>query len=148
MPIGQRKTPDKPDEYPPRKKMDEEEKKRFLSEGRRKRTGGRRRFSNCRNHPIIRLPLSLDPHLDLDALFYHRVSRTVRRDGTVRLGNALYEVDLCLRTLEVQLRFDPFKLDRIEVYYRGHAHGLAQRVDAHLNSQWPGGSSYEKRSQP
>ena len=58
VPIGQRKTPDKPEEYPPRKKTDEEEKKRFLSEGGRKRTGGRRRFSNCRNHPIFRLPLS------------------------------------------------------------------------------------------
>jgi hypothetical protein len=56
-------------------------------------------------------------------------------------------VDLSLRTLEVQLRFDPFLLDRIEVYYRGSSHGLAKRVDAHLNSQLPGGSSYEKRPQ-
>ena len=30
------------------------------------------------------------------------VSRTVRRDGTVRLGNRLYEVDLSLRALEVE----------------------------------------------
>lgn len=95
----------------------------------------------------IHLVKALDPHLDLDRLFFHRVDRTVRRDGTVRLGNALYEVDLSLRTLAVQLRFDPFKLDRIEVYYRGHAQGLAQRVDAHLNSQLSGGSSYEKRPQ-
>ena len=62
---------------------------------------------------------ALDPHLDLDQLFYHQVTRTVRRDGTVRIDNHLYEVDLSLRTLEIQLRFDPFKLDRIEVYYRG-----------------------------
>ena len=71
----------------------------------------------------------------------------MRRDGTVRLGNQLYEVDLSLRTLEVQLRFDPFRLDRIEVYYRGNRFGLAQRVNAHLNSQLPGGASYEKRPQ-
>lgn len=34
-------------------------------------------------------------------------TRTVRRDGTVRLGNRLYEVDLSLRTLTVKFRFDP-----------------------------------------
>jgi len=73
------------------------------------------------------------------------LTRTVRRDGTVRLGNHLYEVDLALRTLTVQLRFDPFKLDRIEVSYRGAAFGLAKVVNAQLNSQIQGGDSYEKR---
>jgi putative transposase len=89
---------------------------------------------------------ALDPHLDLDQLFYHQLTRTVRRDGTVRLGNQLYEVDLSLRTLAVQLRFDPFKLDRIEVVYRGTAFGLAKRVNAQLNSQIQGGDAYEKRT--
>ena len=88
----------------------------------------------------------LDPHLDLDQLFYHQVTRTVRRDGTVRIDNHLYEVDLSLRTLEVQLRFDPFKLDRIEVYYRGSSFGLAKPVDLHLNSQIHPGNNYEKRA--
>jgi putative transposase len=89
---------------------------------------------------------ALDPHLDLDQLFYHQTKRTVRRDGTVRIDNHLYEVDLSLRTLEVQLRFDPFKLDRIEVYYRGSSFGLAKPVDLHLNSQIHPGNNYEKRS--
>jgi transposase InsO family protein len=89
---------------------------------------------------------ALDPHLDLDVLFYHQLTRTVRRDGTIRLGNQLYEVDLSLRTLCVQLRFDPFQLDRIEVFYRGKAFGLAKAVNAHLNSQLPGSDTYEKRS--
>jgi transposase InsO family protein len=89
---------------------------------------------------------SLDPHLDLDPLFYHQLTRTVRRDGTVRLENQLYEVDLSLRTLTVQLRFDPFRLDRIEVTYRGAAFGLAKPVNAQLNSQIQGGSAYEKRA--
>jgi len=89
---------------------------------------------------------SLDPHLDLDQLFYHQLTRTVRRDGTVRLENQLYEVDLSLRTLTVQLRFDPFQLDRIEVTYRGAAFGLAKPVNAQLNSQIQGGSAYEKRA--
>jgi putative transposase len=89
---------------------------------------------------------ALDPHLDLDQLFYHQLTRTVRRDGTVRLENRLYEVDLSLRTLPVQLRFDPFKLDRIEVFYRSSAFGLAKPVNAQLNSQIPGSDTYEKRA--
>jgi len=88
---------------------------------------------------------TLDPHLDLDQLFYHQLTRTVRRDGTVRLGNQLYEVDLSLRTLTVQLRFDPFKLDRIEVSYHGTAFGLAKAVNAQLNSQIQGNDTYAKR---
>ncbi len=89
---------------------------------------------------------ALDPHLDIDQLFYHEVNRTVRRDGTIRLGNQLYEVDLSLRTLEVQLRFDPFKLDRIQVAYRAASFGLAKPVNLQLNSQIHGASSYEKRA--
>lgn len=93
----------------------------------------------------VHLVKALDPHLDLDQLFYHQLIRTVRRDGTVRLENQLYEVDLSLRTLAVQLRFDPFKLDRIEVFYRGTAFGLAKPVNAQLNSQISGSDTYEKR---
>ena len=89
---------------------------------------------------------ALDRHLDLEQLFYHEVNRIVRRDGTVRIENRLYEVDLSLRTLEVQLRFDPFKLDRVEVYYRGTSFGLAKPVNLHLNSQIQPSSAYEKRA--
>jgi transposase InsO family protein len=88
---------------------------------------------------------ALDPHLALDPLFYHQIDRTVRRDGTVRIDNQLYEVDLSLRTLEVQLRFDPAKLDRVEVLYRGTPFGLAKPVNLHLNSQIQTSSAYEKR---
>jgi len=38
----------------------------------------------------------------------------------------------------VQLRFDPYSMSRIEVYYRGNACGLARLVDLHLNSQLEG----------
>ena len=89
---------------------------------------------------------ALDPHLDLDQLFYHQITRTVRRDGTVRIDNQLYEVDLSLRTLEVQLRFDPAKLDRVQVFYHGTGFGLAKAVDLHLNSQIQPSRAYEKRS--
>jgi putative transposase len=86
----------------------------------------------------------LDPHLDLDRLFYAEAFRWVRKDGTVRLENHLYEVDLALRGLEVRLRFDPWTRARVEVDYRGQSFGLARKVDRHLNSQLQGGQTYEK----
>ena len=86
----------------------------------------------------------LDPHLDLERLFYAQLLRVVRKDGTVRLNNDLYEVDLALRGMEVRLRFDPWSLARVEVDYRGQSFGLARKVDRHLNSQLQGGQIYEK----
>jgi putative transposase len=96
------------------------------------------RFGLCTHH--LRL---LDPNQDLDRLFYMKLDRIVRKDGTVRLGNKLYEVDLSLRSLKVQLRFDPFKLDRIEVHFRDQAFSLARPVDLHLNSKLDQRETYE-----
>jgi putative transposase len=90
---------------------------------------------------------ALDPQLNLEVLFYAEVRRRVRRDGTIRLDNQLYEVDLALRALEITLRFDPFRRDRIEVYYRQTAFGLARPVQLHLNSQLPQQRAYENDPQ-
>lgn len=78
---------------------------------------------------------SLDPTRDLDRLFYAEVTRRVRKDGTVRLENDWFEVDLCLCGLEARLRFDPWTHARVEVDYRGQSFGLARKLDRHLNSQ-------------
>ena len=85
----------------------------------------------------------LDPLQDLDRLFYARLQRNVRKDGTVRLENQLYEVDLSLRGLDVDLSFDPWTLARLEVSHRGQSFGLARRVDLHRNSQTS--SNHDKR---
>jgi len=71
----------------------------------------------------------------IDPFFYTRAGRVVRKDGTVTLGKALYEVPLSLRALEVELRFDPILMDRVEVWHKGSFHGLATKADLHLNSQ-------------
>ena len=68
----------------------------------------------------------------------------MRKDGTVRLDNDLYEVDLALRGLAVRRRFDPWTWARVEVDYRGQSFGLAHKVDRHLNSQLQGGPTDEK----
>jgi putative transposase len=86
----------------------------------------------------------LDAGLELEPLFFTRINRTVRKDGTVRIDGTLYEVDLSLRALEVQLRFDPYSMSRIEVYYRGKACGLARLADLHLNSQLEGSQHYDR----
>jgi putative transposase len=86
--------------------------------------------------PLLRL---LDPHLDLDRLFYTRLERVVRKDGTVRIDNDLYEVNLALRGLKVQLELDPWIKNPILVRYKGQDFGLARKADRHLNSQLSGG---------
>ena len=97
-----------------------------------------------RFHQAAHLIRSLDPTLDLDRLFHCELERVVRKDGTVRLGNQLYEVDLALRGLSVRLRFDPWTRAVVEVEYRGQPFGHARLVDPHLNSQLGGSSHYEK----
>jgi hypothetical protein len=88
--------------------------------------------------PLLRL---LDPHLDLDRLFYTRIERVVRKDGTVRIDNDLYEVNLALRGLKVQLELDPWIKHPILVRYKGQDFGIARQANPHLNSQIPGGEA-------
>ncbi|MFA7335032.1 MAG: hypothetical protein WC130_12185 [Kiritimatiellia bacterium] len=71
----------------------------------------------------------------IDALFYTRIERVVRKDGTVTLGKKLLEVNLALRALKVELRYDPVRFDRVEVWHKGSFHGIARLADLHLNSQ-------------
>ncbi|HEY5743411.1 MAG TPA: Mu transposase C-terminal domain-containing protein [Terrimicrobiaceae bacterium] len=83
----------------------------------------------------------LNGGLDLEALFFTCMTRTVRKDGTVRIEGKLYEVDLSLRALQVELRFDPFSMKRIEVYPRNRACGLARLANLHLNNQLEGSTA-------
>ena len=86
----------------------------------------------ARSLPLLR---PLDPHLDLDRLFYTRIERVVRKDGTVRIDNDLYEVNLALRGLKVQLELDPWIKNPILVRYKGQDFGTARKANRHLNSQ-------------
>jgi putative transposase len=63
----------------------------------------------------------IDAGLELEPLFFTRIKRTVRKDGTVRIDASLYEVDLSLRALEVELRFDPYSMSRIESLLPGQS---------------------------
>lgn len=84
----------------------------------------------------------MEPGLDLDPLFYVHLNRTVRKNGTIRLDGQLYEVPLSLRALKVQLRLDPFRRARIEVWHQNKFIGLARRAPLHLNSETGGAHAY------
>jgi transposase InsO family protein len=86
----------------------------------------------------------LEAGIDLDPLFYVHLDRTVRKNGTVRLDGQLYEVPLSLRALKVQLRLDPFRRARIEVWHQNKFIGLAKKAPLHLNSQLDARSGYER----
>jgi putative transposase len=87
------------------------------------------RFTRA-GHPLrtVEEPDKIDP------LFYTRMPRVVRKDGTVTLGKRILEVPLALRALEVELRYDPVRFERVEVWHKGSFHGLARLADLHLNS--------------
>ena len=81
----------------------------------------------------------------IDALFYTRIDRVVRKDGTVTLGKRLLEVSLALRALTVELRYDPVHFDRVEVWHKDSFQGLASKADLHRNSQtYNGGNNYAR----
>lgn len=86
----------------------------------------------------------LTPDVDIEKLFYTRLDRTVRKDGTVRLDTKLYEAPLSLRTLSVQLRFDPFTRQCMEVWHQGKFIALAKLVNLNLNHEIGGGNAYER----
>ena len=83
-------------------------------------------------HPPLR-PVA-DPQ-NIGKLFYTRTKRVVRKDGIISIDTKLYEVDLALRALEIELRYDPQTMDPIEVWHHGRSHGHARKADLHLNSQ-------------
>ena len=86
----------------------------------------------------------LDGEVKLDELFYTRLTRKVRKDGTVRIKKALYEVDLSLRALAVELRFDPVSLKQVEVWHQGRFVGSARRANVTFNGESGGSRLYGK----
>jgi putative transposase len=82
--------------------------------------------------------------VELDPLFYTRAVRTVRKDGTVLLSNALYEVPLHLRGLRVELRDDSFRREHMEVWHDKKYVRLARPVNLVLNSELGGAPHYDR----
>jgi putative transposase len=71
----------------------------------------------------------------LTEAFLWRELRRVTKTATVSLYNNLYEVDAALVGATVELLFDPFTLDHLEVRYQGRVMGVAvpQRIGRHVH---------------
>jgi putative transposase len=67
---------------------------------------------------------SADPETIRKA-FLWREERKVRKDGCIELQGNTYQVDPSFAGRKIQLRFDPFDLSRIELFFGGNAFGLA-----------------------
>ena len=87
---------------------------------------------------------TLASDVDVDRLFLMRVERRVRKDATISLGAALWEVPVHLRGVVITLRFDPVAWSRVEVWVRDRFLGLAVRCNKQLNSQTRSSNDYER----
>jgi putative transposase len=74
---------------------------------------------------------------ELHDAFLWTVERLVTKTAMVSLLGNRYEVHQALRGRRVELRFDPYDLARIEVYYAGRLFGqaLAYQVGRHVHPQ-------------
>lgn len=72
---------------------------------------------------------------DLDRLFLNQAMRVVRKDATFSLNGRLWEVSPSLRGEKVEVRFDSFTYERVEIYVRGIFCQKAQPLNKILNSK-------------
>jgi transposase InsO family protein len=72
--------------------------------------------------------------MDVDGLFLLRTRRRVRRDATISILGTLWEVPTACRGRIVDVHYDPFRWNRVELYVEGRKVGDAQRCDKNLNA--------------
>jgi transposase len=70
-----------------------------------------------------------------DLINYFRVIefRRVKKDRTLRLNGAIFELPASLMDLQVELRFHRETPDDVEVFYEGRSFGVAVLLDRHVN---------------
>jgi len=78
---------------------------------------------------------ALPPEMDVEGLFLKRATRRVRRDATISLDGRMFEVPVSLRGRIVEVRFDPFGYERVEVYIDQQQVGEAVLLDKNLNAR-------------
>jgi putative transposase len=97
----------------------------------------RRVHSETRQAPIERLGAGAVPALptpeQLHEAFLWSETRAVTKTGTVSLHGNVFEVDAALVGCRVEVVFDPFDLESVEIRYQGRAmgKGLPVRISRH-----------------
>jgi len=87
---------------------------------------------------------TVPPDCDLERLFLMRLQRRVRKDATVSLHGALWEVPTHLRSQVVVVRFDPVQWTRVEIWFRDQFVALARPCNKHLNAQIRSSNDYQR----
>lgn len=87
-----------------------------------------------KNSKLIRL---VKDSAAIEPLFLARVTRTVSQDGCVQLLGKRFEVNSALTGKKVQLRYDPFCLDKVLIYFQDKFIQQALPLDLKLNASLP-----------
>lgn len=88
-------------------------------------------LENSKDIRMVKDPASID------SLFLARADRRVTQDGCVHLLSKRFEVNIALVGKKVQLRYDPFSLDKVLVYFEGKFIQQAWPLDLKLNASLP-----------
>ena len=72
---------------------------------------------------------------EMEAWFLMRHRRRVRKDATLSLGGKLWEAPLELRGQEVEVRYNPFTWQPVDLYVKARRIGPAKPCDKQLNVQ-------------
>ncbi|MBP2033314.1 hypothetical protein J2Z42_002017 [Clostridium algifaecis] len=67
--------------------------------------------------------------VQLDEIFLHYAERTVDKYGTISFQGNTYEIDGSLVGKRISLRYNPFHLDYIHIYYNDKYFGIAKIID-------------------
>lgn len=79
---------------------------------------------------------AMDPFIDLDEAFYHKVKRKVYKDSVVSVNGKAFEVPAILIGKKVDISYDPMgELFRISVSHDGKNYGEARPVDIYGNTK-------------
>jgi putative transposase len=81
---------------------------------------------------------------DWEALFLSRLERRVRLDATFSLEAQLWEAPTHLRGQLIEVRFNPFHWQRVEIWREGKFICLARRCDKQLNSKIDSRHDYDR----
>jgi transposase InsO family protein len=87
---------------------------------------------------------TLSEDLDLERLFLDRVARRVRRDATIALSGRVWEVSPALRGQVVDVRYDPFGFQRVEIYLNDKKVGDAKICNHENNAHTFRNENYEQ----
>lgn len=79
---------------------------------------------------------TLDPTIDLEAIFLHEEYRKVHKDSTITLEGRLYEIPSILIGEKIKCSFSPFSpVPRVSVTHEGKDYGECRIVDTYANTK-------------